>query len=305
MKKILLANPRGYCAGVTRAVDIVEAALEKFGRPIYVKHHIVHNVYVVRDLEKKGAIFVENLSEIPSGSRAIFSAHGTSPSVKADAKTMGLEVIDAVCPLVTKVHVEARRYSRNGYSIVLVGHRGHIEVEGTMGYAHMHLVENLNDVSKLEIDSEKMVYLTQTTLSLDDTSIIISALKKKFPKIESPPKEDICYATTNRQNAVKELCKYADLILVVGSPTSSNSNRLVDAARHCGVNSYLISDSMSIKNEWIRDAQVIGVTSGASVPDVLVKGVVSAIKGYYPSEVEELEAVKENVQFMMPDELKP
>src|SRR3989338_3184214 len=305
MKKILLANPRGYCAGVTRAVDIVEAALEKFGRPIYVKHHIVHNVYVVRDLEKKGAIFVENLSEIPSGSRAIFSAHGTSPSVKADAKTMGLEVIDAVCPLVTKVHVEARRYSRNGYSIVLVGHRGHIEVEGTMGYAPMHLVENLEDVSRLEIDSEKMVYLTQTTLSLDDTSIIISALKKKFPKIESPPKEDICYATTNRQNAVKELCKYADLILVVGSPTSSNSNRLVDAARHCGVNSYLISDSMSIKNEWIRDAQVIGVTSGASVPDVLVKGGVSAIKGYYPSEVEELEAVKENVQFMMPDELKP
>ena len=304
VQKIILASPRGYCAGVRRAIDIVERALEIYGKPLYVKHQIVHNEHVVRALEKKGAIFVEGIADIPQGSRVIFSAHGTSPKVKGEAEQRNLKVIDAVCPLVTKVHVEARRYHRNGYTIILIGHKGHIEVEGTMGHAPMEFVETVEDVKTLSINSDKIAFLTQTTLSLADTKEVVDALKKKYPGIESPPKGDICYATTNRQAAVKEMAKKADFILVVGSEESSNSKRLVDTAHCCGVSSVLVPDCDALKKEWFDKISVLGITSGASVPDSLVDKVISRIQEWYPAIIERFELIKENVEFLMPDELK-
>ncbi len=305
VSKIILAHPRGYCAGVTRAIDVVELALKRFGKPIYVRHHIVHNNYVVEDLEKKGAIFVEDIEEIPKGNYVILSAHGSAPDVKPEAEKRGLKVIDAVCPLVTKVHVEARRFHRQGYTIIFIGHRGHQEAIGTTAQVPMHLVETAEDVQNLTIDADKIIYLTQTTLSIDDTKEIIDALKRKFPHIRDTPKEDICYATTNRQGAVKRLARQTDLILVVGSVTSSNSKRLVETARYAGVDSYLVDSKLHIKKEWLENVDTLGITSGASVPDVLVQEVIDYIAELHPEcTTETLHVTDENVTFVLPPELE-
>jgi 4-hydroxy-3-methylbut-2-enyl diphosphate reductase len=272
LEKIYLIKPRGFCAGVKRAVLTVEKALEKFGTPIYTRHQIVHNNYVVKSLEEKGVIFVEEISEIPKNNVVVFSAHGIPPKVMQEAKEKNLIVIDATCPLVKKVHLEAVRYQKNDYKIILIGHKGHQEVLGTMGYAEMVLVENITDVENLKIPSstEKIVYLTQTTLSLDGTQEIIEALKKKYPHINAAPKKDICYSSQNRQTAVKELVKYVDCVLVVGSTNSSNSNRLVETAKRQGIDSYLIHNLESIKNSHFSNYKNVGISSGASVPDELV-----------------------------------
>lgn len=305
IKKILLANPRGFCAGVVRAIDIVERALEQYGAPIYVRHQIVHNEYVVKELEAKGAVFVESLGEVPAGSRVIFSAHGTAPDVKREADRFGLQTIDAVCPLVTKVHNEAERFYRRGYTIILIGHRGHQEVVGTMGHTPMTLVESVEDVEKLFIESDKITFLTQTTLSMDDTRDIVTALKDKFPHIENPPKDDICYATTNRQNAVKEMARESDLILVIGSENSSNSRRLVETALYCGVESHLIPDKGAIREEWFIHCETIALTSGASAPEILVQEVIDMFKEKYPgAKIESLDDVDEDVHFNLPLELR-
>ena len=304
--RVKLAKPRGFCAGVVRAVDIVECALKKFDGPVYVRHEIVHNKTVVESLKKKGAIFVEELDEIPNGAVTIFSAHGVSRKVETGAAERGLDVFDATCPLVSKVHNEAQRYAKNNYEIVLIGHRGHPEVEGTTGQVpgKVHLVSSLDDVSDLEPnDPEKLAYVTQTTLSVDDTRHIIEALRNRFPKIVGPDVKDICYATQNRQSAVHMMVDQADVILVVGAHYSSNSNRLREIGEEAGVSSYLIPDAEALDPAWLDGAKVVGVTAGASAPEELVLGLVARLSSLYDVSVKNFEAIEENVQFKLPKEL--
>lgn len=304
--KVFLAKPRGFCAGVDRAIDVVEIALDIYGPPVYVRHEIVHNDHVVNELRGKGAVFLDDVSEIPEGAVTIFSAHGVSPSVRTQASGRNLKVIDATCPLVTKVHLEAIRYAKKGYQIVLIGHRNHVEVEGTMGEAPeaMVLVEAPEDVAKLEFPSDaQIVYLTQTTLSIDDTQAVIDALRARFPGIESPPKDDICYATTNRQAAVKEMTDKCEMILVIGSPTSSNSNRLVEVAQSRGCRSYLINDSGQLKVELFDGIKRLGITAGASAPEHLVQDVVRWLEKSFAIEFCDLDVIEEDVQFTLPKEL--
>lgn len=305
LQKIILANPRGFCAGVDRAITIVEEALALFGTPIYVRHQIVHNEFVVKMLEQKGVIFVEELSDIPDGSNVIFSAHGIPPSVREEATKKHLNTIDATCPLVTKVHMEALKYQKEGKEIILIGHKGHQEVIGTMGHAPMHLVQSVEDVKTLTIETSKEIAcITQTTLSLDDTAEIMNALKEKYPDIKTLPKKDICYATQNRQNAVKELAKQTDLILVVGSHNSSNSNRLVDTAQRYGTNAYLLPELENLDIDWFDNVKHVGITSGASVPEELVEKLIQWIKNQFPEAKEEfLTTIEENVRFPLPKEL--
>lgn len=306
VEKVLLASPRGFCAGVVRAIDIVRIALDLYPERLYVRKEIVHNPHVVDELRGKGAIFVDELDEVPDGERVIFSAHGVSPEVVRAAKNRELKVIDATCPLVTKVHLEARRFATRDYTIVLIGHPGHEEVEGTMGEApqNMVLVSSEEDVASLEVpDPEKIAYLTQTTLSLNDTRRIIQALRERFPAIQGPPSADICYATQNRQEAVRELARHVELILVVGAQNSSNSNRLVEEARQQGSASYLINDVRSIQEEWLEGVTTVGISSGASAPESLVQEVVNYFVAH-GADVEEVETRVENVQFALPANLK-
>lgn len=308
---ILLANPRGFCAGVDRAIDIVQRALDVLGAPIYVRHEVVHNRFVVDDLRQKGAVFVEEVDEIPAGATCIFSAHGVSQAVRAAATERGLTVFDATCPLVTKVHIEVKRYSREGREVVLIGHAGHPEVEGTMGQfdlrqgGRIHLVETPEDVEHLEIaQPDNMAYVTQTTLSMDDTARVIDALRRRFPLILGPRKDDICYATTNRQDAVKELSLQCDVLLVVGSRNSSNSNRLRELAQTRGTSAYLIDGPEDIKAEWVVDKKCVGVTAGASAPEILVRQVVERLKQFGGVEARELPGRTEHVVFALPPALR-
>lgn len=306
MRKVVLAGPRGFCAGVIRAIDIVEIALEVYPKPIYVRKEIVHNAHVVRRLEGKGVIFVDELDQVPSGNTVVFSAHGVSPEVRRKARERDLKTIDATCPLVTKVHLEALRYARRDDTIILIGHEGHEEVEGTMGEApeRMVLVGSVEAVEALEVpDPEKVAYLTQTTLSLEDTREIVAALRRRFPKIQGPPSDDICYATQNRQMAVHELATRVDMVLVVGAANSSNSNRLVEEASKCGVPAYLIGDAAEIDPDWLEDVESVGLTSGASAPEDLVQGVVEFLRRQGATEVEELVTREENVHFALPKSL--
>tara|TARA_B100000579_G_scaffold133220_1_gene107693 strand:+ start:416 stop:1372 length:957 start_codon:yes stop_codon:yes gene_type:complete len=306
--ELVLASPRGFCAGVDRAVTIVEKALLKYGSPIYVQHEIVHNKHVVQRLRESGAIFVENINEIPLGSRAIYSAHGVSPMVRKIAERRKLTVLDATCPLVTKVHGEAQRYAQKDYTIILIGHHKHVEVQGTVGEApeRIIVVGNIEEVDNLVVpDENKVGYITQTTLSLDDTAEIVNALKKRFPKIKGPAKNDICYATQNRQNAVKALSKEVDLVIVVGAPNSSNSVRLVEVARATGVKARRIESEEELNPEWFKGIQRIGVTAGASAPEDILQGVVLGLKKMFSSSnVRDLNIVKENVTFALPAALK-
>ena len=304
--KVFLAKPRGFCAGVDRAIDVVEIALDVYGPPVYVRHEIVHNDHVCNELRKKGAVFVDDMAEIPPGSVTVFSAHGVSPAIRQQAKDSGLKVIDATCPLVTKVHLEAVRYAKRGYHIVLIGHRNHVEVEGTMGEAPqaITLVESPADVANLRLNSsDKLVYLTQTTLSVDDTRQVIHALKARFPQIEAPPTDDICYATTNRQMAIKQMSELCDLILVIGSPTSSNSNRLVEVAISNGTKSRLINDATQLSRELFDGVELVGITAGASAPEILVQDVVRWLEKEFTVEFADLDVVKEDVQFTLPREI--
>ena len=302
-KEILLAQPRGFCAGVDRAIDIVERALQQFGAPIYVRHEIVHNAYVVEDLRSKGAIFVEELDEVPAGNTVIFSAHGVSKAVQVEASRRGLRVFDATCPLVTKVHVEVAKMRREGREIVMIGHDGHPEVEGTMGQAEegMYLVETVADVEALQVRNPDMLaYVSQTTLSVDDTADVIAALKHKFPNIAEPKKADICYATTNRQEAVKFMAPQVEVVIVVGSPNSSNSNRLREVAQKKGAQAYMVDNSAQINPAWLEGKNRIGVTAGASAPEVLVQAVIDRLKELGVRSVRPLPGVEENVTFPMP-----
>lgn len=305
--KILLANPRGFCAGVDRAIEIVERAIELFGAPIYVRHEVVHNRFVVDDLKAKGAIFVDELEEVPDDSTVIFSAHGVSREVQNEASGRRLKVFDATCPLVTKVHMEVKRYRDRGTEVVLIGHAGHPEVEGTMGQADsgMYLVEEANDVAGLVVSHpEDLAYVTQTTLSVDDTRVVIDILKQKFPKIQGPRKDDICYATQNRQDAVRALARDSDVLLVVGSPASSNSNRLRELAETMGVPSYLVDEPGQIRRSWLNDVKVVGITAGASAPDILVKQVIDQVKHWGGTVVNEADGPVENISFSLPIELR-
>ncbi len=306
-KTVLLPKPRGFCAGVIRAIDIVRIALERLGRPVYVRKEIVHNQFVVEQLAAEGAVFVEGLDEVPHGAVTIFSAHGVAPAVREEAQKRRLRVIDATCPLVTKVHIEVMRYARENYSIILIGHRNHDEVIGTFGEApdSIHLVSNIEDVDALEnVQPDRVIYATQTTLSLDDTRAIVDRLQQRFPSIISPPSSDICYATQNRQGAVKMLAERADLILVVGARNSSNSNRLVEVAQSAGTPAYLIANAQDVRAEWLERCFDIGVTAGASTPEILVQEVVEdlGVRGF--RHVEELEFIDEDVQFPLPAALE-
>ncbi len=305
-KRVLLLKPRGFCAGVVRAIDIVQIALDTFGAPIYVRKEIVHNSYVVNDLAQKGAIFVNELDEVPAGARVIYSAHGVSPAVRDRAKERGLKVIDATCPLVTKVHVEAIKFAKQGYSLVLVGHRDHEEVEGTQGEAPdvTQVVSTVEEVEALVVpDPNKVAYLTQTTLSLDEARYMIEALKKKFPNIVGPHAQDICYATENRQTAVKNVAHGADLVLVVGSRNSSNSNRLVEVSKNLDTNSYLIDKAEDIQPSWLEGVVTVAITAGASAPEILVQEVVAYLQSRGYGSVEEVEVMPENVRFGLPPEI--
>lgn len=302
-KEILLAQPRGFCAGVDRAIEIVERALAEFGAPIYVRHEIVHNAYVVDDLRGKGAVFVEELDEVPAGNTVIFSAHGVPRSVQAEAAERGLKVFDATCPLVTKVHVEVAKMRREGREIIMIGHKGHPEVEGTMGQAEqgMYLVETVEDVDSLQVgDPDLLAYVSQTTLSVDDTADIIAALQRKFPNIVEPKKGDICYATTNRQEAVKFLAPQVEVVIVVGSPNSSNSNRLREVAEKKGVPAFMVDKAAEIRPEWLEGKNRIGVTAGASAPEVLVQAVIDRLKELGARSVRALSGVEENITFPLP-----
>src|SRR5499426_2213329 len=303
--EILLAKPRGFCAGVERAIEIVERALAQFGAPIYVRHEIVHNKSVVEDLRGKGAVFVEELNEVPRGATVIFSAHGVSKAVQADAERRGLKVFDATCPLVTKVHVEVTKMLREGYEIVMIGHRGHPEAEGTMGKARsgMHLVETVEDVAALRPASDKLSYVTQTTLSVDDAAAIIAALKARFPRIVGPKKDDICYATQNRQDAVKFMAPQCDVVIVVGSPNSSNSNRLREVSENMGVPAYLVDNASDLRPEWVAGKRRVGITAGASAPEVLVDELIARLKALGARSVRPLEGISENVVFTLPRDL--
>jgi len=305
IRKVVLAKPRGFCAGVVRAIEIVERALNLFPPPVYVFHEIVHNRYVVEDLSKRNVIFVNSVEEVPDGAVCIYSAHGVSPKIRELAKSKHLHEIDATCPLVTKVHLEAIRFTRAGYSLILIGHPQHEEVEGTMGEAPMQLVSSVEDVDRLELPNpDKVIYLTQTTLSLDDTAQIVLALQRKFPKMQSPPKDDICYATQNRQNAVKEIADQVDLMLVIGSQNSSNSQRLREVSSATRVPSHLINDETEIDPAWLQGVEVVGVTAGASAPEQFVLRVMDYLRAQGAELVEELNAEDEDVHFAIPPELQ-
>lgn len=311
MTQIKLANPRGFCAGVDRAIDIVNRALDVFGAPIYVRHEVVHNKFVVESLRERGAIFVDEVDQVPDDVILIFSAHGVSKAVRKEAEDRGLQVFDATCPLVTKVHIEVTRYSREGKECILIGHEGHPEVEGTMGQystangGTIYLVEDEADVEALIVgDPENLAYVTQTTLSMDDTAKVIEALRNKFPKIQGPRKDDICYATTNRQDAVRQLALECDLVLVVGSPNSSNSNRLRELAERCGTESYLIDGPEDINPEWIKNRESIGITAGASAPEILVKQVIDKLKACGANMPLEMDGTPENISFSLPKALR-
>ncbi len=305
--RVVLAKPRGFCAGVERAIEIVERALDKYGAPVYVRHEIVHNKHVVEDLKKRGAIFVEEVDEIPEGAITIFSAHGVSKRVEGDASGRGLEVIDATCPLVTKVHKEGRRYAGQGYDIVLIGHLGHPEVEGTVGQipGRVHVLCTVEEVQSLEVeDPERVSFVTQTTLSVNDTKEVIQALKRRFPSITGPDTRDICYATQNRQAAVLKMTEEVDLLLVVGAHNSSNSNRLAEIGMQEGLRSHLIEDATRLDPAWLEGVKVVGLTAGASAPEALVQGVIARLAQIRPLVVETLEGVEENVHFRLPPELE-
>ena len=306
-EKLLLASPRGYCAGVDRAVQTVERALELYGAPVYVRKEIVHNKHVVEELSKRGAIFVEEESEVPEGEMVVFSAHGVAPLVHENAAARELRTVDATCPLVTKVHVEARRFAADGYTIVMIGHEGHEEVEGTTGEApgSIVLVQTVEEVETLEIpDPERVAFITQTTLSVDETNAIIERLRERFPKIVSPKSDDICYATTNRQIAVKQLARECDLVLVIGSTNSSNSNRLVEVAREHGADSHLIDNHAQVEEAWLQGVETVGITSGASAPEELVERLVELFRERGAEEISELRTVHEDVRFMLPKEIR-
>lgn len=309
--QIKLANPRGFCAGVDRAIDIVNRALDVFGAPIYVRHEVVHNKFVVDTLRDRGAVFVDEISEVPDDVIVIFSAHGVSQAVRKEAEGRGLKIFDATCPLVTKVHMEVTRFSRDGKECILIGHQGHPEVEGTMGQyddsngGHMYLVETETDVENLDVkNAGQLAYVTQTTLSMDDTAKVIDALRAKFPLIEGPRKDDICYATTNRQDAVRQLALESDLVLVVGSPNSSNSNRLRELAERCGTEAYLIDSADDIDAAWFHNKTAVGLSAGASAPEVLVRDVIEALKQHGAQDPDELQGNPENVRFSLPVELR-
>ena len=301
--KVILAQPRGFCAGVERAIEIVEQALDKFGPPIYVRHEIVHNPHVVKDLAQKGVIFVEETDEVPAEAVTIFSAHGVAEEIENHAKKRGLQVIDATCPLVSKVHTEGQRYAKHGREIILIGHEGHPEIEGTMGRipGGVHLISEVVDVAKLEIkDADKLAYITQTTLSVDDTKLVIDALKARFPNIVGPATKDICYATQNRQVAVRELAKHVDVVLVIGAHNSSNSNRLRERADEVGVPAYLIEDASHLDTDWVKGKAAVGITAGASAPEKLVQELIERLRQIEPVEVSVLPGVEENVHFRLP-----
>jgi len=306
---ILLANPRGFCAGVDRAIAIVERVLALYGAPIYVRHEVVHNRFVVDDLKRRGAVFVDGLDQVPTGATVIFSAHGVAEGVRAQARQRGLRVFDATCPLVTKVHLEVRRYCEDGYEVVLIGHRGHPEVEGTMGQCidgggRFHLVQEVADVAGLTVgDPSRLAYVTQTTLSVEDTAAIVDALTARFPHIRGPKKSDICYATQNRQDAVKDLARRCDLVLVVGSTNSSNSNRLREIAEKQGTRAYLIDGPEEIRREWLRDSPKVGLTAGASAPEILVERVIAHLHAWGAGAVEQQAGIREQVVFALPAEL--
>lgn len=311
MTQIKLANPRGFCAGVDRAIDIVNRALDVFGAPIYVRHEVVHNKFVVDSLRERGAIFVDEVEQVPDDVILIFSAHGVSQAVRKEAEERGLQIFDATCPLVTKVHIEVTRYSREGRECILIGHQGHPEVEGTMGQYNtsnggaIYLVEDEADVEALVVhDSENLAYVTQTTLSMDDTAKVIEALRNKFPQIQGPRRDDICYATTNRQDAVRQLALECDLVLVVGSPNSSNSNRLRELAERCGTEAYLIDGPDDINPEWIKNRTSIGITAGASAPEVLVRQVIDKLKACGAQAPIEMAGTPENISFSLPKALR-
>ncbi len=307
VNEILLAEPRGFCAGVDRAIEIVEKALAKYGRPIYVRHEIVHNTYVVNDLKAKGAIFIEELSDVPPGATLVFSAHGVSKAVQEEAAARGFQIFDATCPLVTKVHVEVAKLSKEGYEFIMIGHKGHPEVEGTMGQllTGIHLVEDIADIANVSpIQTEKLAVVTQTTLSVDDTAEIAHALRARFPHIREPKHQDICYATQNRQDAIKVLTGQVDLIIVVGSPTSSNSNRLAELSRKRGVPGYMVDDATELKDEWFAGVQRVGLTAGASAPEILVQDVITRIKALGATSVRKMHGIEETVKFPLPKGLK-
>ncbi|MCB6183562.1 4-hydroxy-3-methylbut-2-enyl diphosphate reductase [Leeia sp. TBRC 13508] len=303
LQQIILASPRGFCAGVDRAISIVERALEKFGAPIYVRHEVVHNRFVVDNLKEKGAIFIDDLKDVPAGSTLIYSAHGVSLAVREEAESLGLTIFDATCPLVTKVHLEVRKLRKEGFEIIMIGHEGHPEVEGTMGQTQegMYLVETADDVQTLAVQKpDQLAYVTQTTLSVDDASIVIDALRAKFPNIVGPKKDDICYATQNRQDAVKQLTTASDLIIVIGSKNSSNSNRLREVAEQSGVTAYMVDNASELKPEWFEKATKVGITAGASAPEVLVNGVVERIQSMSSATIDTLKTVDEDVVFNLP-----
>jgi 4-hydroxy-3-methylbut-2-enyl diphosphate reductase len=305
--KLLLAAPRGYCAGVERAVQAVEKALELYGAPVYVRKEIVHNKHVVEELRERGAIFVESETEVPHDATVVFSAHGVAPTVHENATSRNLRTIDATCPLVTKVHVEAKKFAAEDYTIVLVGHEGHEEVEGTMGEApgSIVLVQSVEDVDRLEVDDpSRIAYITQTTLSVDETREIVNRLRERFPEIVGPRTDDICYATTNRQAAVKQLARHCELVLVIGSRNSSNSNRLVEVARECGAESHLIDNESQVQEEWLEGKERIGITSGASAPEELVQRLIQFFRARGTTEIEELDVIREDVRFMLPKSIR-
>lgn len=304
----MLANPRGFCAGVDRAISIVERALEEFGAPIYVRHEVVHNRFVVDGLREKGAIFIDDLADVPQGATLIYSAHGVSKAVQAEAVARGFRVFDATCPLVTKVHKEVARLDEQGYEIIMIGHAGHVEVEGTMGQlpgGKMKLVEVVEDVADLMVENpDKLAYVSQTTLSVDETKDIIAALNARFPNIKNPHKEDICYATTNRQKAVKDLANECDIVIVVGSPASSNSNRLREVASALGVDAYMVDNAEQLQRQWFDGKRKVGVTAGASAPEILVEGVIAQIRAWGIDDVQQGEGEPETIVFVLPKELR-
>jgi 4-hydroxy-3-methylbut-2-enyl diphosphate reductase len=307
MNEILLAEPRGFCAGVDRAIEIVERALAKFGRPIYVRHEIVHNTYVVNDLKAKGAVFIEELSDVPPGATLVFSAHGVSKAVQLEAQARGFQIFDATCPLVTKVHVELAKLNREGYEFIMIGHKGHPEVEGTMGQldAGIHLVEDAADVARVVPRQEsKLAVVTQTTLSVDDTAAILAAVKSRFPLVREPKLQDICYATQNRQDAVKLLSPQVDIVIVVGSPTSSNSNRLREVALKLGTDSYMVDNADELRPEWFQGKGRVGLTAGASAPEILVRQVIERIKALGAISVRKMDGLTESIKFPLPKGLK-
>jgi len=304
---VVLAEPRGFCAGVDRAIDIVERALAKFGAPIYVRHEIVHNTYVVNNLKAQGAIFIEDLADVPPGATLVFSAHGVSKAVQAEAAARGFQVFDATCPLVTKVHIEVAKLAREGYEFIMIGHKGHPEVEGTMGQLDhgIHLVEDVEDVAKVQpVQTERLAVVTQTTLSVDDAAAITAAVRARFPHIREPKQQDICYATQNRQDAVKFLAREVDVVIVVGSPTSSNSNRLAELARKLGVPAYMVDSPAELQPEWIAGKARVGLTAGASAPEVLVLQVIDRLKALGAVAVRKMDGVKETVKFPLPKGLR-